>query len=253
MIDYEALPTGPEGCRMQFLQRSLDDDTAVPCGRCDNCAGVWFATDIGVDAAATAETSLDRVGVAVEPRAQWPTGADRLGVPVRGKIPPAERFDEGRALARLTDLGWGNTLRTLFAAAAPDAPASPALLAACVRVLADWPWTERPVAVVAMPSRSHPLLVDSVARGLADAGRLEFLGHLAYPGLGPEGEPGGNSAYRLASVWDQFDAGALTIPDGPVLLVDDLVDSRWTLTVAARALRRAGASTVLPFAVALRS
>ena len=253
MVDYEALPPGEAGCRMQYLQRSIDDDTAVPCGRCDNCAGVWFPTDIGVDAAATAETSLDRVGVPVEPRAQWPTGADRLGVSVRGKIPQAERFDEGRALARLTDLGWGNTLRALFAAGAPDATASPALVAACVRVLADWPWSERPVAVVAMPSRSRPQLIDSVARGLAEAGRLEFLGHLSYPGAGPEGEPGGNSAYRLASVWEQLAAGELTLPDGPVLLVDDLVDSRWTLTVAARALRLAGASTVLPFALALRS
>ena len=39
--------------------------------------------------------------------------------------------------------------------------------------------------------------------------------------------------------------------DGPVLLVDDLADSRWTMTVAGRELRRSGASAVLPFVLAL--
>ena len=37
----------------------------------------------------------------------------------------------------------------------------------------------------------------------------------------------------------------------PVLLVDDLADSRWTITVAGRELRRAGATSVLPFVLAL--
>ncbi|TBN57439.1 DEAD/DEAH box helicase [Glaciihabitans arcticus] len=247
MLDYETT----DRCRMEYLQRSLDDDTATPCGRCDNCAGVWFPSDIASDAAESAASSLDRVGVPIEPRAQWPTGADRLGVPVKGRISVDERYDEGRALARLTDLGWGNTLRTLFAPNTPDAPASPALIAACVRVLADWPWAARPVAVVAMPSRSHPLLVESVARGLAEAGRLDYPGSLSLVEGGPEGEPGGNSAYRLSSVWGRF-SSELDLPSGPILLVDDLVDSRWTLTVAARELRRAGANSVLPFALALR-
>ncbi|MCU1402141.1 MAG: recombinase RecQ [Microbacteriaceae bacterium] len=254
MIEYET--TG--GCRMEYLQRSLDDDTALPCGRCDNCAGAWYPSDVPTDAAQTALSSLDRVGVLLEPRAQWPTGADRLGVSddrggqVKGRIAEGERMLEGRALARLTDLGWGGFLRTLFDAAAVDAPASPALLAACVRVLGDWNWSERPVAVVSMPSRRHPLLIDSVARGVADAGRLPYLGAMSLVGNGPSGEPGGNSAYRLASVWDRFSPGEIELPTGPILLVDDLVDSRWTMTVAARALRMAGASAVLPFALALR-
>ena len=36
------------------------------------------------------------------------------------------------------------------------------------------------------------------------------------------------------------------MPAGPVLLVDDLVVSGWTLTVAGVALREAGATAVLP-------
>ncbi|MBO3083516.1 RecQ family ATP-dependent DNA helicase [Cellulomonas fengjieae] len=248
MLEYERTT----GCRMEFLQRSLDDETATPCGRCDSCAGVWYPTDVVEDAAASAERSLDRVGVPIEPRAQWPVGADRLGLPVRGKIAESERAGEGRALARLTDLGWGTALREVFAAGATDAPVTPAMLAGCVRVLAQWGWDERPTAVVALPSRRRPLLVDSLARGLAEIGRLPYAGALALRDGGPSGEPGGNSAFRLAGVWGRFDASALDLPPGPVLLVDDLVDSRWTMTVAAREVRLAGASGVLPFALALR-
>ena len=118
-----------------------------------------------------------------------------------------------------------------------------------MRVLADWGWDERPVAVVSMPSRSRPQLVASVAQALASAGKLPYLGTLSHTGGGPTGEPGGNSAYRLASAEA---TGGNALPHGPILLVDDLVDSRWTLTIAAKALREAGADAVLPFALALR-
>ena len=253
MIEYEQT----SGCRMEYLQWSLDDDTAVACGRCDNCAGAWYPADVRDDASATAASALERVGVIIEPRAQWPTGADRLGVAAKGKIAPAERMLDGRALARLTDLGWGGTLRAVFSPSNVDAPASPQLVSACIRVLKEWGWSERPAAVVSMPSRSHPVLVESVATALAGVGRLPYLGSLDLVGDGPVGEPGGNSAYRLQSVWGGFAVGgdvaqALAGLTGPVLLVDDLVDSRWTLTVASRALRQAGASGVLPFALALR-
>jgi len=251
MLDYEVLPADPSGCRMQFLQHALDDDTAVPCGRCDNCAGVWYPSEIQTDATATAARSLDRVGVLVDPRAQWPNGMDNLGVAVKGNIAVAERNSPGRALARLTDLGWGGALREAFAPGAVDAPASPAMIAACVRVLADWGWESRPAAIVSVPSRRHPLLVESIAQGLSAAGRLPYLGAMSLENGGPTGEAGGNSAYRLAGVWDRF--GSPELPEGqPVLLVDDLVDSRWTITVAGRALRRAGASAVLPFVLAVR-
>lgn len=249
MLDYETTP----GCRMEFLQRALDDDTAVPCGRCDRCAGAWYPTGIEPDAVAAASASLDRVGVVLEPRAQWPGDMDRLGISVRGNIAVSERNEPGRALARLTDLGWGGALRDLFAPATPDARASPALVAACVRVLADWGWEERPLAVVSMPSRHRPLLIASVAEALAAAGKLPYLGALELTGGGPSGDPGGNSAYRLAGVWERFSPAKLALPAGPVLLVDDLADSRWTITVAGRELRRAGAASVLPFVLALRA
>ncbi|CAN5484869.1 RecQ family ATP-dependent DNA helicase [soil metagenome] len=249
MLDYETTT----GCRMEFLQRALDDETAVPCGRCDRCAGAWYPIEVETDAVTAAGASLDRVGVPLDPRAQWPSGMDRLGVPVRGNIAASERNEPGRALARLTDLGWGGSLRELFAPGSPDSRASPAIVAACVRVLADWQWDERPLAVVSMPSRRHPSLIASVAEGLASAGKLPYLGVLEWAGSGPTGEPGGNSAYRLAGVWEKFSVAGIALPPGPILLVDDLADSRWTLTVAGRELRRSGAGAVLPFVLALRA
>ncbi|MDQ2797413.1 MAG: recombinase RecQ, partial [Actinomycetota bacterium] len=251
MLDYER----GDGCRMEFLQQALDDDTAAPCGRCDRCAGAWFDTAVPEAAVNVARERLQHVGVEIEVRSQWPTGMPRLGVPVSGRIPAESSMAPGRALARLTDLGWGARVRELLRV---DAPASAQLLRACVDVLRDWGWAQRPVAVVAMPSRSHPQLVESVAGGIAQIGRLELLGSLSLVEGGPTGQPGGNSAFRLAGVWGRLgvdDALAARVQelDGPVLLVDDLVDSRWTLTVAVQQLRAAGADEVLPFALALQA
>ena len=241
-----------DGCRMAFLQRALDDPSAAPCGRCDRCAGPWYPAGVQDGNRERAAGHLRRAGVELEPRRQWPSGMDRLGVPVRGRIAAEEQSEPGRVLARLTDLGWGIRLRELLAA--PDAEVPGDLLAACVRVLAGWGWSRRPAGVLAMPSRRRPLLVGSLAAGLARVGRLPHLGALQSCDGGPTGEPGGNSAFRLAGVWRRFavqPAARDGLAAGPVLLVDDLVDSRWTLTVAGRELRAAGAPAVLPFALAL--
>ena len=280
MLDYQTT----EGCRMAFLQRVLDDptlpgpgaepdaeagaDAGTNCGRCDRCAGPWYPSEISAPAEQAAAGQLARVGVPIEPRAMWPSGMDRLGVDVRGRIGPGERAETGRAVARLTDLGWGQQLRALFAPGVDDGPASDPLLHACVQVLRTWDWRQRPAGIVAVASRGRPQLVRSVAEGLARIGRLPYLGEVRTVHGGPIGEPGGNSAFRLAGVWDRFEVAddvrdglgrlgadepaAASPADGPaVLLVDDLVDSRWTMTVAARALRLAGAGEVLPFALAV--
>ncbi|WP_156760551.1 RecQ family ATP-dependent DNA helicase [Microbacterium karelineae] len=240
-------------CRMEFLQRRLDDETATPCGRCDNCAGAWLLADIAQESASAAASAIDRVGVPIEPRRQWPTGLDRLGVPLKGRIPADEQAATGRALARLTDLGWGGPLRELFAAGAPDQEVPARLLDACVRVLAEWGWDERPAAVAAVPSRTRPILVRSLAEGIARIGRLPSLGALSIAPAAPPARPGGNSAFRVTDLQGRFGVDGLVIAEGPILLVDDLVDSRWTMTLAARELRRAGADDVLPFALALRA
>ncbi|SNC63649.1 ATP-dependent DNA helicase RecQ [Kytococcus aerolatus] len=250
MVEYQRTTT----CRMRFLQEQLDDPTAAECGRCDSCAGPWFPTDLPAEAVTAAQGQLASAGVVVEPRAQWPTGMARLGVELKGRIPAEEQVAPGRALARLSDLGWGQRLRAVLAAG--DQPVPDDLLRAVVGVLAAWDWTQRPVGVVQMPSRGRPAVVGSLAQGIARIGRLPLLGELDLVDGGPVGGPGGNSAFRLAGVWERFRVGPelaeqLAPLRGPVLLVDDLVDSRWSLTVAGRELRRAGAEAVLPLVLAV--
>jgi ATP-dependent DNA helicase RecQ len=250
MLDYLAT----DGCRMEFLRRELDDPAAEPCGRCDNCTGKHPSTEVAASAAAAAHERLHRPGVELPPRQQWPTGMAALGVGASGKIPADQVAEPGRALGRLTDIGWGTRLRALLAEDAPDEPVPDDVVAAVVTVLTGWDWVTRPAAVVAMPSRRRPALVGSLAQRIAEIGRLPYLGRL-------EGHPGPrrlNSAQWLAALWPAF-----TVPDalreglaglaGPVLLVDDRADTRWTLTVAARLLRQAGAPGVLPFTLAVTS
>ncbi|WP_067965291.1 RecQ family ATP-dependent DNA helicase [Nocardiopsis trehalosi] len=253
MLDYIAADT----CRMEFLRRQLDDPDAAPCGRCDVCTGRTWPTDIDPGRRAEAERHLDRPGTAVAPRRQWPTGMADLGVELSGNIRADLRAEEGRALARLTDVGWGTTLRALLAEDAPDAPVPDRVFQGVVEVLAAWPWERRPVGVVAMPSRTRPVLIGDLADRLARVGRLAPLGALGYTGPDGAGPRRHNSAQRLASVWRALEAGPelrerLAGVDGPVLLVDDHTDSGWTLTVAARLLREAGAPAVLPLVLATR-
>jgi ATP-dependent DNA helicase RecQ len=252
MLDYQS--TG--GCRMEFLLRQLDDAHAAPCGRCDNCTGRQWSTEVSSATSEAAQERLRRPGVDLGPRKQWPTGMNALQVPLSGKIGAGEIASDGRALARLTDIGWGTRMRELLAdnpEGATDGPVPDDVFTACVAVLAAWKWAQRPVGVVTMASRRRPQLVASLGERLASVGRLTPLGTVSTTGAGGHKA---NSARRLAELWTSMSvppelAAKLSTVDGPVLLVDDVVDSGWTMTLATRLLREAGAPAVLPFALAL--
>ncbi|MCW2506751.1 MAG: recombinase RecQ [Actinomycetia bacterium] len=242
------------GCRMEFLRRQLDDPDAGACGRCDNCAGGAYSLAVPEEATQAARERLARPGMVIEPRLLWPTAMKALGVPLTGKIPPGEQADPGRALGRLSDLGWGTRLRALLDPSTEDGPLPPDVFAGVVQVLAGWGWERRPSAVVSVASRTRPQLVRSLAQRIAETGRMPYLGE-AVRTPGPEGGRA-NSAQRLAAVHAAFTlppevSGALAVPDPPVvLLVDDRTDTRWTITSVARILRQAGAVAVLPLVLA---
>ncbi len=255
-------------CRMEFLQRQLDDEGAKPCGRCDNCAGARFTADASTTAVDAARADLGRAGVEVEPRRMWPTGLPAIGVDLKGRIPAGEQASAGRALGRLSDIGWGNRLRPMLSPQASDGPVPDDVAKAVVGVLIDWAkgpdgWAagaaapqSRPVGVVTIASRARPQLIASLGARIAEIGRLPLLGSLEYVGDAPPVSRS-NSAQRLKAL-----DGALTVPpalasalagtQGPILLVDDFTETGWTLAVAARMLRRAGAQGVLPLVLAVQ-
>lgn len=258
-------------CRMEFLRRQLDDEEAAPCGRCDNCSGARFSDKVSAAALDAARGELGRPGVDVEPRKMWPTGLAAVGVGLKGRIPEGEQSFPGRALGRLSDIGWGNRLRPMLAAQAPDGPVPDEVVKAVVTVLADWAkgpggWASgaadapaRPVGVVTIASRSRPQLVGSLGSRIAEVGRMPLLGSVEYVPEALEARISRtNSAQRVRALHEAFTvppqlAEALAETDGPLLLVDDLSDSGWTLAVAARLLRRAGARGVFPLVLAIQT
>jgi ATP-dependent DNA helicase RecQ len=244
MLDYEST----DECRMTFLRAQLDDPELADgtrCGRCDNCSGARYQAHVESDAVDVARQRLQRPGVEISPRRQWPPGMAKLGMNVSGRI--TDGPVAGRVIGRLTDLGWGSRLRRLLDA--PDESVPPDVLKAAVDVLAAWRWDNRPVAVVGLDSTTRPVLIRSLVDGLADLGRLANLGTLRYsPGRRPVAAA--NSAYRVAALKDSWLVPDLAGVTGPVLLIDDLTDTGWTFTMAARVVRQAGAEEVLPFALA---
>ncbi|WP_203803471.1 RecQ family ATP-dependent DNA helicase [Paractinoplanes tereljensis] len=249
-----------DACRMEFLRRCLDDPEAKPCGRCDNCADPLFDAEVSPASLAAADAFLGRPGVEIAPKKMWPTGMSAVGISLKGKIGPADQIQPGRAVGRLSDLGWGGRLRTLVAPESADGPIPSELAAAVVEILKAWAhgddaWSRRPAAVVAVDSRRHPELIRTLAEHIARVGRLPLLG--AVTSNAPSGDGSrGNSAQRVRALHEAFAvppevAAELSGLGGPVLLVDDLVDSGWTMVLAGRALRRAGADGVLPLALAV--
>ena len=245
MLEYERTT----GCRMVFLRRQLDDPEldaqGTGCGRCDNCTGSRWETTVGDEDVARTRARLERPGVDLPPRRQWPTGMPSLGVRLSGRITDGPRA--GRVLGRLSDLGWGPRLRELLDG--PDREAPKAVVDASIAVLASWDWEERPTAVMAVESPDHPILVASLASRLAQIGRLRDLGVLRRRNGNTE-PTAANSAYRVAALVDAWEQPDLLGVRGPILLVDAVTDTGWTFTMAARTLVAAGADAVLPYALA---
>jgi ATP-dependent DNA helicase RecQ len=235
---------GGRGCLMEFLQQALDDPDPGPCGRCSVCTGELPAPGRAVDGEIVeiARQHLRGVDTVLEPRKRWPSGLaeGRTGVIVGAT--------HGRALTYADTPGWIDAVRALHA---PDAPLPDDVFDGMVTVLTRWraSWNERPVAVVPMPSRRHPVLVHDLAQRLAAVGKLELVDALSVHGPRPPDDvaSGPRVDALVASLTAKPDAAIPT--NGPVLLVDDTYRTGWTMTVAAALLRDAGAREVMPLVV----
>jgi ATP-dependent DNA helicase RecQ len=232
------------GCLMEFLQRALDDPDPGPCGRCSVCTGALPAPGPTVDPAVVdaVRVHLRGADTVLEPRKRWPTGLadERRGV-IRGA-------DEGRALTYADTPGWSDAVAVV---AGPDRPLPDDVVQGMVAVLGRWrrAWPARPVAVVPVPSRHHPVLVRDLAERIAAVGRLPLVDALVAQGpCPPDDVP---SRPRVDALFGGLAVRAdVELPtDGPVLLVDDTYRTGWTMTVAAVLLREAGVVSVMPLVV----
>jgi len=240
MREYVALRFGEH---MRFLVEALDGDpssisppTLRPLPATPDAALVREATAF-----------LRRTNLPIEPRKRWPPG----GMPiykVSGNISGAHQAQTGKALCVWGDAGWGSLVRQ---GKYRDNYFDDDLVAACVAMIRRWNPQPAPAWVTGIPSLRHPDLVPDVARRLAVALELPFQMALAKTYSRPEQKTMANSTQQARNIDGSLVLIGESLPNGPVLLVDDIVDSRWTLTAAAWLLRSSGSGKVWPIALSL--
>jgi ATP-dependent DNA helicase RecQ len=173
-------------------------------------------------------------------------------------IPKTLCAEEGRALCIYGDAGWGEAVA--HGKYAVGSFSNALVTASAELIQRKWKAQPTPEWVTAIPSQRHSELVRDFAERLAAALGLPFVPVLRKRGQTTPQKEMQNSAMQLRNLVKAFDIVAARngsndsiIPPGPVLLVDDVVDSRWTLTWAAVLLRQHGSGPVYPFALAKAS
>jgi ATP-dependent DNA helicase RecQ len=230
-----------DGCRMEYLIRLLDDPAAAPCGRCANDVGKGMPHEVSPEVVRDAVDFLRRSLRPIEPRKRWvesEAGSGVIGHP----------NEEGIALSVFGDAGWG---RDVEQGRRRGGQYSDALVTAAVRAIRDqWRPDPEPEWVTAIPSHGRAAPVLRFAAAVAAQLGLPFVDCIS---SSPDGEPQvamQNSVLQLANARAKLAVDGSAVRAGPVLLVDDLVDSRWTMTVAGSLLVENGSGPVHPFALA---
>ncbi len=236
MQRYTALPLGAQ---MPFLIRALDGEApdSIPPRL------PLLPTTVQPTTQAAAQQFLQQRPVRLEPRKQWPRGVAGYS----GNIAPHQQAETGWALSRWGDGGWSEQVR---AGKYRHHRFEDALVTACVKLLKQEQPQPAPQWVTAIPSLRHPELVPDFAQRLAAALGLPFVPILLKTEDRPEQKQMANSAQQLRNVAGSLALAHPQAPAGAVLLVDDMVDSRWSFTVAAALLRQAGSGPVWPLALA---
>ena len=237
-------------CLMRFLGQALDDPAAADCGRCANCLG-HSILDITIDRNAGIEASVFIRGseTVIRPRKQWLRGAfPTYGW--RGNIPIALQCNEGRALAIWRDAGYGRQIDEEKEAGR----FSDELIDASAELLVNrWGPEPRPSWITCVPSLRTAGLVPDFARRLAAALGIPFVPSVLKVRETDRQRNMMNSWQQSSNLDGAFAVDPTLVQNGPVLLVDDVADSRWSLTVIGALLRQAGSGPVMPFVLALAS
>jgi ATP-dependent DNA helicase RecQ len=238
MQDYVSLASG----HMAFLIQALDGEP----GELEAPALPALPTTPDPALVREAIAFLRRTSLPIDPRKQWPLG----GMPqyrLKGRFDSQHQAQPGKALCIWGDAGWGGLVRQ---GKYHDRRFADDLVEACAVLVREWNPQPVPTWVTCVPSLRHPHLVPDFASRLAVRLGLPFQLVLKKTDDRPEQKTMSNSTQQARNIDGSL---AITIPPltGPVLLVDDMVDSRWTLTVAAWLLRTHGSGAVFPLALAL--
>ncbi len=237
------------GCKMTFLRRALDDHDPTPCGKCASCIGQPVVNQaIDSTLAHRAGTFLKHAEMVIKPKAQVAANAF-IEYGFRGNLPQNLRMQEGRVLSRWGDAGWGR----LVADNKHAGQFSDELVEAMVEMLQQrWQPNSAPQWVCCVPSRNHPELVPNFARRLAARLGLPFIDVVSKV-KDNKPQKGQENRFHQCRNLDGAFAINQAVPDTPVLLIDDIIDSGWTLAVIAALLQRAGSGVVYPVALASSS
>ena len=238
MQEYVGLENG----HMEFLIRALDGNRGAY--RPPNVAPLPAEVDVNLVNEAAA--FLKRTSLPVEPRQRWPAGGlPRMGV--RGVIPAQNRMQPGKALCRWRDAGWG---RVVFEGKTRDRRFSDELVQACADLVQNWAPQPPPQWVTCIPSQRNPDIVPDFARRLSALLHLPFHVALIKTDDRPEQKGMANSIQQAQNIDGSLALTESNLPAGPLLLVDDIVNSKWTLTLAAYLLTSGGSGPVYPLALA---
>ena len=238
MQEYVSLPFGQH---MSFLIRALDGDPSAATPP----ALAPLPTNVNAALVREAVAFLRRTSLPIKPREKWPTG----GMPqyrVKGNIPDNFRSQPGKALCIWGDAGWGTLVRQ---GKYHDHHFADELVAACMKMIHEWNPQPAPTWVTCVPSLRHPDLVPNFSQRLSAALGLPFYKVLEKTDNRPEQKTMANSTQQARNIDGSLALNDQSVPHGPVLLIDDMVDSRWTLTVSAWLLRRGGSGEVWPMAL----
>ncbi|MCR1785485.1 RecQ family ATP-dependent DNA helicase [Nocardioides carbamazepini] len=237
MKDYADSPD----CRMAYIRSTLDDPSPPQCGRCDNCNGSVADGALPKERIVEAVEFIRRRPVEIDPRRRWVGGGRTGGVALDQRLQP------GRALAYLSDPGWG---RDLLQAKHAGRHVDDSMVEAAAALVEDWLENEPQLTVVFVPN-SDPArsLVPDFARRLAATLKISISGCVEKVAPTQPQKLMENSVQQFMNVHGSYRVVGPT-PTGPVLLVDDVSDSRWTMTVIGALLAEAGVGPVYPFAIA---
>lgn len=231
-----------DGCLMKYVVSRLDDNLKEDCGRCCNCAGDFRSRAVSAQLAQKAREFLKNRFVRIEPRKKFPHRFDNIM-----QIPECLRSEVGYSLSIYGDDGWGKIVKE---DKYERARFRDDLVTASDRLITGyWSPSPFPEVVVAVPSLRRPLLVSNFAEALAREMGLRYIKDCVVKNKETqEQKTMKNSVMQFENVITAFNVSR-DLERKNVLLVDDLVDSRWTFTAITYLLKKRNAGAVYPFAL----